>query len=195
MDRSAYRLGSNAGNLVRCLRTIFEYASAALFAILFAAFVLQIGMRFLFNRPLNWPEELSVICYIWIVFLSCAFTLNSKQHVVFNLVTEALSDKGKAVCSLMAGVILGGVFLAVLYGVYDYVAFMKIESSPALMIRKDLIYSVFVVFLTAVIIRCLWTIVVSLAELFSPDTYDTFSAGFAAGLVVSEAPHNEEIPL
>ncbi len=40
-----------------------------------------------------------------------------------------------------------------------YVAFMKVESTSYLKIRLDLLYSVYVVFAVAVIVRYVWAIV------------------------------------
>jgi C4-dicarboxylate transporter DctQ subunit len=41
----------------------------------------------------------------------------------------------------------------------SYVAFMKVESSSYLKVRLDILYSVYVVFAVAVIVRYLWAIV------------------------------------
>jgi len=40
----------------------------------------------------------------------------------------------------------------------SYVAFMKVESSSYLKIRLDILYSVYVVFAVAIIVRYLWAI-------------------------------------
>jgi TRAP-type C4-dicarboxylate transport system permease small subunit len=49
----------------------------------------------------------------------------------------------------------------ILYGLalkpsFDYVAFMKVEKSSYLKIRMDWLFSIYVVFLVAVIVRYLW---------------------------------------
>jgi TRAP-type C4-dicarboxylate transport system permease small subunit len=58
-----------------------------------------------------------------------------------------------------------GIFVAlalvVLYGAafqasFDYVTFMKVERSSYLKIRMDWLFSIFLVFLVAVIVRYLW---------------------------------------
>ena len=43
-----------------------------------------------------------------------------------------------------------------------YVAFMKVESSSYLKIRLDVLYSVYVVFAVAVIVRYAWAIVTAI---------------------------------
>lgn len=178
MDSPVYRYASVAGCLIRRLRTIVEYITAVLFAILFISFTLQIFMRFILNSPLNWSEELSVISYIWIVFLACALVLRDDQHVVFNVITQNLPARARHACTLVTAIVLGAIFLAIVYGVYDYVAFMKVETTPALLIRKDYVYSIFVVFVAVIILRCIWTIVASFVALFMHDTYTTLADAF-----------------
>lgn len=137
-------------------------------------------MRFILNNPLNWSEELSVISYIWIVFLSCALVLRDDQHVIFNVITQSLSPRANHLCSLVTGLILGGLFLAIVYGVYDYVAFMKVETTPALLLRKDYVYSIFVVFVAVIILRCLWTVITSFMALFMHESYTRLTDAFKA---------------
>ena len=54
--------------------------------------------------------------------------------------------------------------LIALYGISlpaiaDYVAFMKVEKTAYLGIRFDLLYSIYVVFVVAVIVRYVWLVV------------------------------------
>jgi len=58
----------------------------------------------------------------------------------------------------------------------SYVAFMKVESSSYLNIRLDILYSVYVVFAAAVIVRYLWAIV-SLVRGEAPEEADITKAG------------------
>ncbi len=52
-----------------------------------------------------------------------------------------------------------------------YVTFMKVESSSYLKIRLDILYSVYVVFAVAVIVRYVWSIV-SLLRNEAPEEAD-----------------------
>ncbi len=178
MDTPIHRLAHRAGCIIYGLRTVVSYITAILFAVLFVSFVLQIFMRFIFNNPLNWSEELSVLSYIWIVFLACAFILRDNQHVVFNIITQALPPKARHFCQLLTSLFLGCVFAAISYGVFDYIAFMKVETTPALLIRKDYIYSIFAIFVAVIIIRCAWGVIASFVGLFMQDTYAAFAKAF-----------------
>jgi TRAP-type C4-dicarboxylate transport system permease small subunit len=57
--------------------------------------------------------------------------------------------------------IVAAVALLVLYGMslkpsFDYVSFMKVEKSSYLKIRMDWLFSIYVAFLLAVMVRYLW---------------------------------------
>lgn len=190
MDGSLYNLGRSIGCMTRIVRTVAEYVTAFLFASLFAAFVVQIFMRFVLNSPLNWTEELSIISYMWIVFLACSFMLKDNQHVSFTILTQMFSGKSKYVCSMLSSSILVIILSWVCYGIYDYVTFMKIEVTPALMIRKDYVYSVFVVFILALILRYFWTFCLSFMALIAPDNYSAYQKGFMGAL--GDAPVHSE---
>ena len=74
--------------------------------------------------------------------------------------------------ALMAVVLFGMAMPATV----SYVAFMKVESSSYLKIRLDVLYSIYIVFAVAVIVRYLWAIV-SLVRGEAPEAADVTSAG------------------
>lgn len=49
------------------LRRRAENVIAGLFAIMFIAFLVQIVFRYLFNFPIGWTSELTVVTWLWLV--------------------------------------------------------------------------------------------------------------------------------
>jgi TRAP-type C4-dicarboxylate transport system permease small subunit len=72
----------------------------------------------------------------------------------------------------IAAIVLFGMALP---ATVSYVSFMKVESSSYLKIRLDLLYSVYVVFAVAIVVRYLWAIV-SLARGEAPEEADITKA-------------------
>ena len=72
----------------------------------------------------------------------------------------------------IAAVVLFGMALP---ATVKYVAFMKVESTSYLKIRLDLLYSVYVVFAVAVVVRYLWAIV-TLLRGEAPEAVDVTKA-------------------
>jgi TRAP-type C4-dicarboxylate transport system permease small subunit len=72
----------------------------------------------------------------------------------------------------VAAVVLFGMALP---ATISYVAFMKVESTSYLKIRLDFLYSVYVVFAVAVVVRYVWAIV-SLLRGEAPEEVDITKA-------------------
>jgi TRAP-type C4-dicarboxylate transport system permease small subunit len=140
------------------LRRRAENVAVAMLAVMFAAFVVQIVFRYFFNFPIGWASELSVVMWLWLVLWGAAFVLRDDEEIRFDLVSAAAGRRTR----IAMGVIAAGA-LVVLYGAslpaaYDYVAFMKVEKASYLKIRMDWLFSIYVVFLVAVLARYLWTL-------------------------------------
>jgi TRAP-type C4-dicarboxylate transport system permease small subunit len=145
--------------IVGWVRRRGENVVAGLLGIMFVAFIVQIVFRYVFNFPIGWSSELSVIAWLYIVLLGSAFWLKESDEIRFDLVSSALRPKGRRILAFfvaLAAVVLFGMALP---ATIKYVAFMKVESSSYLKIRLDILYSVYVVFALAVIVRYAWAIV------------------------------------
>ena len=93
------------------------------------------------------------------VLLGSAFWLKESDEIRFDLFSSALGPRGRRILAFfvaLAAIVLFGMALP---ATVKYVAFMKVESSSYLKIRLDFLYSVYVVFAVAVIVRYAWAIV------------------------------------
>jgi C4-dicarboxylate transporter, DctQ subunit len=157
------------------LRRRAENIAAGLLAVMFAAFVLQIVFRYLFNFPIGWTSELTLVCWLWLVLFGSAFVLTENEEIRVDLIYGAAPKRvriGMAILSAVALVLLYG---ASLKASFDYVSFMKVEKSSYLRIRMDWLYSIYLVFLVAIIARYAWL----LAQLLrgrDPEAGDTTKA-------------------
>jgi C4-dicarboxylate transporter DctQ subunit len=142
--------------LAAWLRRRAENVAAAMLAVMFAAFIIQIVFRYFFNFPVGWTSELTVVMWLWLVLWGAAFVLREPEEIRFDLLSGAAGRRGR-----IAMGIITALALIVLYGVslkpsFDYVAFMKVEKSSYLKIRMDWLFSIYVVFVLAVLVRYLW---------------------------------------
>jgi C4-dicarboxylate transporter DctQ subunit len=141
------------------MRRRAENIVAGLLGIMFVAFILQIVFRYFFNFPIGWTSELSVVSWLYMVLLGSAFWLKESDEIRFDLMSGALGPKGRRVLAFfvaLAAIILFGMSLP---ATVKYVEFMKVESSSYLKIRLDVLYSVYVVFAVAIIVRYAWSLV------------------------------------
>jgi TRAP-type C4-dicarboxylate transport system permease small subunit len=147
------------------LKRAAELVGVALFAGMFATFVVEVFMRFVVNRPLEWTVEVSSVTYVWCIFWGCAFLVSERDHVAFDLVYSTLPARGRRLFAALAALLVGGLFVAALPQILDYVHFMARESTPVLGLRMDLVDSCFALFVGAVAVRA----VLRLVELARPN--------------------------
>ena len=146
----------NSENLIalaRWLRRRAENIAAFLLLAMFLCFVLQIAARYVFNYPLGWTEEVSVLAWIWCTLWGAAFVLRERDEVRFDIIYSAVSKTTRCVFTVLTGVATIALFAIALPAVVAYVTFLKVERSAYLGIRLDYLYSIYVVFSVAVILR------------------------------------------
>jgi TRAP-type C4-dicarboxylate transport system permease small subunit len=123
---------------------------------MFAAFVIQIVFRYFFNFPIGWTSELTVVMWLWLVLWGAAFVVKESEEIRFDLLSGAAGRRARIAMGIIAGVALVVLYGASLPGAYSYVTFMKVEKSSYLNIRMDWLFSIYLVFVVAIIARYLW---------------------------------------
>jgi TRAP-type C4-dicarboxylate transport system permease small subunit len=129
---------------------------AAMLALMFAAFILQIVFRYLLNWPTGWTNEISVMLWIWLVLWGAAFVIREEEEIRFDLFYAAAGPRARRIMFLIAAAGLVALYAVSLPAVVDYVTFMRVESTAYLKLRFDLLFSIYVVFVVAAIARYLW---------------------------------------
>ena len=137
----------------RWLRRRAENFSALLLLAMFLCFVLQIVARYIFNYPLGWTEEVSVLCWIWCTLWGAAFVLRERDEVRFDIIYSAASENTRRIFTIITGIAAVALFSIALPAVYSYVSFLKVEKSAYLGVRLDYLYSIYVIFSVAAIVR------------------------------------------
>jgi len=135
------------------LQHLAEAVAAAIFALLFLTFVVQVGMRFLFDRPLAWSDELIMILYILMVFWGAATLLKEKDHVMLDLVYAALPPLGQRIFVIVGAGLTASLLLVLLPEAFDYVRFMHRENTPVLDIPFSMVFAPFLLFVALVASR------------------------------------------
>jgi C4-dicarboxylate transporter DctQ subunit len=146
------RLRSIGGWLYRRAENVLM----AMLTTMFVAFLLQIFFRYVLGWPTGWTNELSAILWIWIVLWGAAFVLTEKEEMRFDLIYASVGPRTRGAMFLVCAASLVFLYAFSLPAVWDYVTFMKVEKSAYLKIRFDWLFSIYVVFVVAVIVRYVW---------------------------------------
>lgn len=133
-----------------------ENILAAMLALMFAVFILQIVSRYVLNLPIGWTHEISVVLWLWMVLFGTAFVVRDHEEIRFDLIYSSASKRVFRVMTLVTAIIVIALFSISLPAVIDYVTFMKVESTAYLKIRFDYLYIIYPIFAVSIIIRQFW---------------------------------------
>jgi TRAP-type C4-dicarboxylate transport system permease small subunit len=128
----------------------------ALLAVMFGTFILQILFRYVLNEPLGWSEELIIATWLWTVLWGAAFTVKETEEIRFDIIYSQISERMRRVFTVITGLALVLMYAISLPAAYSYVSFMKVEHSAYLRVPLNWMYSVFIIFAAACIVRYLW---------------------------------------
>lgn len=138
------------------LRRRAENVAAALLAVMFLAFIVQIAFRYLMNFPIGWTSELTVVTWLWLVLWGAAFVVTEPEEIRFDLIYGAVGARTRRVMAVITAIAMLVLYGMSLPAVVDYVTFMKVQSTAYLKIRFDWLFSIYVIFAVAVLIRYGW---------------------------------------
>jgi C4-dicarboxylate transporter DctQ subunit len=144
--------------LQRRARSFAEGVLAGLLGVMFFAFMVQIVFRYFFNLPTGWTTELTVVTWLWMVLWGAAFVVKESEEIRIDLVTSMVGRRGRLVLALAASISVVVLYSIALPASWSYVSFMQVEKSSYLKIPMNWLYSIFLFFLVAVIVRYLWLI-------------------------------------
>lgn len=138
---------------MKSLHRFAEAVAAGLLGVIFVAFMVQVVMRYAFNAPVGWTTELSLAAWLWLVLWGAAFVLKDDEEIRIDLFTGRANYRTRRVIGAIAAVAVIVLFGLSLPGAWSYVTFMKVEKSSYLGVRMDITYSIYIVFVVAVIAR------------------------------------------
>ncbi|HEX8664157.1 MAG TPA: TRAP transporter small permease subunit [Beijerinckiaceae bacterium] len=147
---------TNLSRTGRWLAARAENVAAAMLAAMFAAFILQIAFRYLAGFPTGWTHELSVILWLWLVLWGAAFVISEREEIRFDLIYGAVGPGARRVMCIVTAIALIALYLVSLPAVASYVGFMKVEKTAYLKVRFDYLYSIYIVFVVATVVRYVW---------------------------------------
>jgi C4-dicarboxylate transporter, DctQ subunit len=138
---------------LKWLQARADNVAVGLLAAMFLAFVLQVVARYVLNYPIGWTLELCLTTWLWLVFWEGAFLLRDRDHVKFDMFYLAAGKRLRRTLAIVGalGILVG--LLAAMPATYDYITFYKIKKSATLHIRLDYVFSIYGIFVVAVVLR------------------------------------------
>jgi TRAP-type C4-dicarboxylate transport system permease small subunit len=144
--------------MLRGLQKAANAIGGGLFLTLFVVFIIQITARFGFNKPLPWTDEAAVILYVWVILWAAATIVPEREHVMFDLLWNAVGVRARQVMRIAGNALVGGLAAVAVPASWDYVHFMAREGTPVLGVKFMFVFLPFVVLMVALVLRCAWAI-------------------------------------
>ncbi|MEM7026098.1 MAG: TRAP transporter small permease [Pseudomonadota bacterium] len=142
-----------------------ELFSAALFALMFGAFMVQVFTRYVLNDPVTWTLELCSLAYVWGVCFTAGALVREREHIRFDMLYHQIRPGARRWLAFFSTATITVLFLAGLPGTVDFVAFMARMRTLVLHIPFNIVFSCFVIFLVLTVLFGL----VRLRRLLGPD--------------------------
>ena len=122
---------------------------------MFVLFVVSVVQRYVLVRPVNWVDESILILFLWSTFLTEALVLSEREQVTFDVVWDLAGPGLRRAIALLAASLVAVIFGLAAPTIVDYVAFLWREKTNALEWRLDWVYSCFIIYWLAVIVRAI----------------------------------------
>jgi C4-dicarboxylate transporter, DctQ subunit len=140
-------------SLFRAIRTGASAVAASMLAVIFAIFLYQIAARYLFGWSVGWTIELNLTLWLWLVLFTCAFVLQERDHVKFDLLFLMAPRPVQKVFAVAAAVAIVAALVAAMPDTWSYVSFYKIKKSATLRWPLNYVFSIYLVFAAVLVLR------------------------------------------
>lgn len=119
---------------------IVDYLAVATVSIVILLVVGQVTMRYVFNAPLTWSEELATFALVWMSFLGAILCMRDHEHIEIEVLVDQFPAKIRKGIVLISRII-SAVFLVILawYGA-DLTEQNFTTTSPANNIPMGYVY-------------------------------------------------------
>jgi TRAP-type C4-dicarboxylate transport system permease small subunit len=159
--------------LVNFIFDIFEvYLAVVIFSALIVSIFLEVFLRYVLNNPSPELFELSIYCFVWVIYLGGALATRYNQHVRFDLIYRALPERARRVMEIAFDLLTNGVLLVLFYPAIRYTIQMYPIKASALRVPWTFLLLVFPIFLALVLIHNFTTIVKNILRLTGREIKD-----------------------
>lgn len=128
------------------------YVPVTTLIVLFVSFMTQIVARYFF-KPLLWPEELSLMCFVWTALLGGLYAKRENNHVAFSMLYDAVSPLTQKMMRIVGNLLMLFAFVIAFGPSWNYISFMAYKKSDVLLIPMNIVFFPFMIFLADMIVR------------------------------------------
>jgi TRAP-type transport system small permease protein len=126
----------------RVAARIVDALAIATFTGMFACVLAQVVLRYGFDRPLVWSDELARYLFVWCAFLGWIIAARRRSHLAISVLADRCGPRGRALFGLVASA-AAFAFAALLFGYGIQITARNLDvDTVALFFSFALIYAV-----------------------------------------------------
>lgn len=153
------------GRISAAIDGLVDRVAIVLFVVIFAAVLAQIVMRYMFDDPLIWSEELSRYLFIWIALLGWTLASRNHTHITVRLFVDMLPRRVRPLAEA-ANAFLVLAFAGVLFWLgIELVVVSTDVPTITLFFNFAVIYAAVPVTAAVIVLHCVRDIVAHLRDL------------------------------
>src|SRR5438874_13455994 len=88
--------------LARAATRVVDALAIATFAGMFACVLAQVVLRYGFDRPLVWSDELARYLFVWCAFLGWIVAARRRSHLTIGVISDRCGPPGRGLFGLAA---------------------------------------------------------------------------------------------
>lgn len=88
--------------LAQAATRVIDALAIATFAGMFSCVLAQVVLRYGFDRPLVWSDELARYLFVWCAFLGWIIAARRRSHLAISVVADRCGPRGRALFGLAA---------------------------------------------------------------------------------------------
>ena len=149
-------------SLLKFMEKLVEiYIPSVCFVVMFLVFNMQVILRYCFNSPTVWSNEIAQITFLLLVMLSSNYSLKIKKHVSFTMLYDTMNDLGKHILDILGSLILLILFIYALPYCWNSIMSNPMSSS-VLRLPLKIVFFPYLIFMGFTILYCLLDIIKSI---------------------------------
>jgi len=128
-------------NFLKKIDQILTVLVVTILAVMLGLTVLQVTLRYVFNSPTIWSEELTLFLLVWFGFIVMAMGVRDDSHIALEYFYDKQNRKGKMILDFLRHFLIFSLsILMIFYGV-QMIKLGWANKMPATQIRRGYLYA------------------------------------------------------
>lgn len=119
-------------SIKRTLTTVVQTMAVLSAIVMISSLILGVFFRYVMQDSLTWTEEVAMLCFSWLIFLTAALMVHENGHVRIELIESVMSAKAYWLLIQLSWILVSiiGVYMA--WTGFQFIFLTMGQSSPAI---------------------------------------------------------------